>query len=270
VTIVLVLQFISVGNAMMADRYSYLAYIGLAFIAGSGFELAITKYPASRILIGAFMVAFIGWFCILTYQRTKTWTNSETLWSDVIQKYPAASTAYKNRGNYYGQQGKMNEALEDYNVLLSMNTEDPEVFNNLANIYAAQNKIAESLNASSKAIALKPNYANAYFNRGITYSSVKKYSEAINDFSQAISINPKNVQSYLQRGLAYYSENDYQKAVNDFSTVLTLQPNNGAAFYYRGLARIGLQQQDAAISDLQQAQALGYEGDYSFLKSQHR
>lgn len=267
VTIALVLQFISVGNAMMADRYSYLSYIGLAFIAGNLFELLVKKYSASRVWISTLMVACIGWFCILTNLRTKTWTNSDTLWSDVIQKYPAAATAYKNRGNYYGQQGKMDEALKDYKVLLSMNTKDPEVYNNLANIYAAQNQIDESLNASSKAIALKPNYANAYLNRGITYSSVKKYKQAIDDFSKAISINPKNVQSYLQRGLAYYADADFQQAVNDFSQVLLLQPNSGAAYYYRGLSGIGLHDNDAALRDLQQAQQLGYEGDYSMLKS---
>ena len=108
---------------------------------------------------------------------------------------------------------------------------------------------------------------NLYLNRGITYSSVKKYKQAIDDFSKAISINPKNVQSYLQRGLAYYADADFQQAVNDFSQVLLLQPNSGAAYYYRGLSGIGLHDNDAALRDLQQAQQLGYEGDYSMLKS---
>lgn len=47
--------------------------------------------------------------------------NSETLWSDVISKYPTVEVAYKNRGNYYGQNGKHDLALKDYDVYLKMN-----------------------------------------------------------------------------------------------------------------------------------------------------
>jgi len=267
ITIALVLQFIGVGNALMADRYSYLSYIGLSFIVASVYDILMSRYPSYRIATNIAMVLIIGLFSILTYQRTRVWKDSETLWTDVIAKYPGIEVGYKNRGSYYGEQGKFDEALKDYESLLSMNTKDPEVFNNLANIYAAQNKITESLNASAKALSFKPDFYNAYVNRGITYNSIQQFDKAIADFTAAISINPEMVQPYALRGFSYYSIGSFKNAVNDFTRAINIDPNNAAAFYYRGISHYQLHEDQPAISDLRRAQALGYQGDYTLLNS---
>ncbi|MEO6168383.1 MAG: tetratricopeptide repeat protein, partial [Chitinophagales bacterium] len=224
-TIVLVLQFISVGNAIMAERYSYLSYAGFCFIAGYGFEKLYQGNHKLRTLITVSIAVIMLCFGYLTHERTRVWSNSETLWSDVISKYPGASTAYKNRGNYYGEKGNSAAAIKDYDVLLSMNTRDPEVFNNLGNIYADQNKLQESLDAYSKAIALKPDYLNAHINRGISYNAMSQPDNALEDFSKAIDLNGQNSSLYAQRGYTYSTMGKSTEAVADFTSAINIQPD---------------------------------------------
>ena len=263
--IVLVLQFISVGNALMADRYSYLSYGGFCFIAGYGFEKFYRERPSMRTtisLLAGMLLLIFGW---LTHERTKVWTNSETLWSDVISKYPTAATAYKNRGNYYGERGNTAAAMKDYGILLNMKTTDPEVYNNLGNIYAGQNKVAESIAAYSKAIALKPDYVNAYINRGISYNSLQQPEKAIEDFSKAIAFNTQKATLWAQRGYTYFTIGRFNDAIHDFNSALQLQPDFDAAIYCRGLSYYKTGNKAEAIKDLMKAKSMGYQGDYSLL-----
>ncbi|MBI4645986.1 MAG: hypothetical protein HY738_05165, partial [Bacteroidia bacterium] len=62
ITVALVLQFISVGRAIMSDRYTYIPYIGLFFIIGYYYDFVIqlkTKY--SLVLKLIFSLALVGW-----------------------------------------------------------------------------------------------------------------------------------------------------------------------------------------------------------------
>lgn len=266
VTIALVLQFISVGNAIMADRYSYLSYAGLAYIAGYSLEKIYRDKPAMRTLSVLVLAVVMLVFCYMANDRSRVWNNSESLWTDVINKYPQSATAYKNRGNFYGENGNSAAALKDYSKLLSMQTNDAEVYNNLGNIYADQGKLPASIDAYSKAITLRPDYVNAYTNRGISYNAMNQGEKAIDDFTKAIELNGKNASLLAQRGYTFYTMGKYQEAVTDFSRATELQPDHAAAYYCRGLSYYELKDQAAALSDLQKARSLGYEGDFSLLQ----
>jgi tetratricopeptide (TPR) repeat protein len=267
ISIVLVLQFISVGNALMADRYSYLSYAGLAFMTAYGFDNLYRSKPGLRMALSIMLACILLTLCFATNSRSKVWNNSETLWSDVINKYPGTPTAYKNRGNFYGENGNSAAALKDYNMLLSMKTTDAEVYNNLGNIYAGQKKVTASIEAYSKAISLKPDYINAYTNRGISYNEMGQPAKAIEDFSKAIALNERSAPLLAQRGYTYFTSGNYAACIADFSKAIELQPDLAAAWYCRGLANYRTNENVAAIQDLTKARSLGYQGDYALLES---
>ena len=77
--IIFVLQFISCGAAIMADRYSYVSYFGLLFMIIYFIGQFIDKFPRykiSFIVILSLLSAELSYLC---YQRTKVWHNAETL-----------------------------------------------------------------------------------------------------------------------------------------------------------------------------------------------
>ena len=101
-SIVLVLQFIPVGAATMADRYSYIPYIGFLFILAKGYEqlLLSPKLIAYKKQANFVLILFFTGFTVIANERTKVWKNDSELFTDVINKYPNSGDAYINRGVY--------------------------------------------------------------------------------------------------------------------------------------------------------------------------
>lgn len=198
VTISLVLQLIPVGDAVMADRYSYIPFIGLFFIAGH-FYNSIFEYKRKSALVKPTGIIITIALSVLSFIRSSEWENSITLYTSSLNNYPAA-IIYNNRGAALAAEGKNEEALDDFNNVLK----------------------------------LKPRYPNGHQNRGITLQKLNKYEEAIIDFSEEIKINPKNMAAYNNRGNCYKALNKYKEAIDDYNSILKINPNNLDAIYSRG------------------------------------
>jgi len=268
VTVVLVLQFLSVGTAIMADRYSYLPYLGIAFAVAMLLERAAKNKSSYRIPA----MALCGLFCVVLAVQAKSrvsiWKNSDTLWSDVIEKYPyEVEVAYKNRGNYWGKEhGDAAKAYENYVVLKHMNSKDTKVYSNMGNVYAMRNQADSAMWAYTKAIELDGKNEEAYINRGITYAMMKQYDQALSDFNHAEQITGPSVSILQNRSYSYLASGQYDKALADYNQFIQLQPNNAQAYYYRGLAKEQLGQRANALQDMRQANAMGFKVDAAVMQ----
>ena len=97
-----VLQVVAVGWALMADRYTYLPYIGPAFVIGTWLsrwagERPRRRWPRVHALTAVVAVAWVA----QTRQQVDVWHDSEALWTRVIELYPDEVLPYTSRGNYY-------------------------------------------------------------------------------------------------------------------------------------------------------------------------
>ena len=254
VTIALVLQIISVGRAIMADRYTYLPYIGLFFMMAMGVD-HLRKQPAPKLkslgnTLLALMFGAALFLAFLTSQRTGVWKNSETLWTDVINKFPnRVEVSYKNRGNYYGKRGDANSALVDYQVLVAMQTEDPKVYSNLGNIYGLKEHYDKALESYTTGIKMDSANWDAYVNRGITYSKIGQYYTALQDFETAIELQPNNLKGHSFKAFTYNQLKQWDNAIAAYNELIKKRPNDLESYFQRGLAYFNLQQWDAAQQD---------------------
>jgi hypothetical protein len=104
----IVLHFIPIeGRLIVAERYSYLAYLGLIISSTMLVEVFIEKRKKIRPLL---FTSLLILFSILTYNRTLIWKNTETLFKDVILKEPTTSFAWVNLGSYYLENKKYQNA----------------------------------------------------------------------------------------------------------------------------------------------------------------
>jgi protein O-mannosyl-transferase len=222
VTIFFVLQLLSVGGAIMADRYSYVPSIGVFYLAGEGLLYLWDKKQKLAAII--LLTAFTVMFSVKTYARCSVWNNDLTLWSDVIDNYKSA-IAYYNRGFAFMNNKKNDEALKDYN----------------------------------KAIELKPDYADAYLSRGNLFLNAKRNDEALKDYNKAIELKPGYADIYLSRGTLFIFEQRNDEALKDFNKAIELNPNYAQAYYNRGLLEYNSGKQDAACLDFKKAAGLGLQ-----------
>ena len=263
VTIVLVLQFISVGQVIMADRYSYLPYIGLLFPIAMSYEWLRQqnkKHNRYKIISNLLLIICISLSIWLTHNRTKVWKNSDVLWTDAISKYPG-SEAYRNRGSYLvnkiaydiGEkrvaENEYDRALEDFNMSIKINPNNAKVYINRANIHGLKSKFDLALSDYSKAIELDNTDAQTFFNRAITYSMMKQYDKAAVDYTTALSLNPALIAAKENRAYVYVDNGNYEKAIVDLNELIQANPAKSNYYFYRGFAYFKLENTPAALAD---------------------
>lgn len=276
ITIALVLQFISVGQVIMADRYSYVPYIGLLFPIAMSYDWLKHQKDKKHILyknIFALLLitsAFISLW--LTNVRTKVWKNSDVLWTDAISKYPS-SEAYRNRGSYLVNkvaydlgkkkldENEFDRALEDFNISIKMNPANAKVYINRANIYGLKSRFDSALADYSKAIELDNSDAQTFFNRAITYSIMKQFDKAAADYSTALTLNPALIAAKENRAYVYVDNGNYEKAIADLNELIQLNDANPNYYFYRGFAYFKKENIPAALAD--NSTAILLNPDYS-------
>ncbi len=253
-TIVLVLQFLPVGFAMMADRYTYLPYLGLFFIIGKIYSSVFARDTqfAKRVFLAAtiVMIIAVGFYAGQTFKRTAVWKNSFSLWNDVISNHPNAHMAYNGRGDYYKQKGKYKEALADFTTAIGLYPNYTKGYNNRGNIYGTLGQYDEALEDFEKAIAIDPDYYYSYYNRGVVYLYKKIYHLAVADFNKVLEYNPNHAETYNNRGLIYKNSEEFDLALADYEKAIELDPNNAMAYYNKGYLHYRANDFDLALENL--------------------
>ena len=259
-SIILVLQFVSVGTALMADRYTYISSIGLFFIIGfytdqvsrskqgilSGFKIPVILILSVYIIILA----------VLSHNQVKIWQNSETLWTDVIKKYPDVEIAYKNRGNYYATLNLTDQALADNMVLVSLKSKDPGVYRNLGNIYGLKGETDKALEAYSRSISIDSGNYETYLNRAITFARVRRFPNALADFEKALSLKPGAIEVFQNRSYALLDMGEFRKSLEDYNILISHEQPNDANYLNRGLCLYRLGRISEALADFRSCIAL--------------
>ena len=255
INVILVLQFVSVGMAIMSERYTYVPYIGLFFALAYGLYYLLnneTKIPRNAVL-GALGV-YVAILCLLSFDRTKVWQNTEKLWTDVIEKYPnKAPIAHNNRGTYYRSNKKYDAALADFNKAISLKSDYHLAYNNRGNVYFNQRKFEQAAADYTKVLEIKPDNEKAYGNRGGVYIEQKKYDLAEKDLTKAIEIDPFYLDAYMNRGVLYSMTNRFDLAKKDYDSYIKYRNNNAMIYHWRGIAQQQTGQHQAATQDFSKA-----------------
>ncbi len=305
ITIAPVLQFLPFGEAIIAERFTYLSYIGLFFLLAAGVMYFKNKKNDIAMRYGnvvyvAFWV-YVSLLSVATFQHSEVWQNGETLWTDVINKYPTNFRGFRGRASYFLEKGDHDRALADYSECIRLNPGFYEAYNNRGFIYLKSSKYDLSLNDFNKALELRNDFYASYINRGLLFFTTRRYGNAIGDFTQAIKLDstfagnyhnrglsrqrleklqlahadynkaielaPQNALFYKDRGFLYGLLSKYDKALADFNRAIELYPGYAEAYYWRSIGYYDLKRYDSALQDALQARKLGYSVEEEYIKS---
>jgi tetratricopeptide (TPR) repeat protein len=259
INILLVLQVVTIGAALVAERYTYVPYIGVAFFAAVLIDRYVNKYRKKWVWLLAGSLSFI--FCFLTFQRVKVWENSGTLWSDVLKHYENAVVARNNRANYLIRQAslpemtsKQNEILvnawEDCNVSIKIKPNHPKAYEYRQNIFIRLGKDSAALADANTLIALEPSNHMGYYTKGKFYFRSNRPDSSKYFFDKCLAINPDVDYALNNRGCLFFNNfNQYEEALADLNRAIELNPMgeyflNRSKCYYQ-LGNVAMAQNDA-------------------------
>jgi len=296
VNVAMVLQLLPVGSAIIADRYTYLSFVGVGFILASLVH-SLERAPRIRSLVPraavvAVLVAAGLGALLLTQARCAVWKDNITLWNDVLGRYPNLPLGYTMRARSYMQQGRNELALADAQKALSLDPKQPRAlpmrgtlrylkrdlegartdleeavrlepkeavpWNSLGAVHLSEQRHDLALRDFTRAIELKGDYAEAYLNRALTLIGLNQTARAMPDFDRSILLEPGKPNAYLWRGEARHMLGDFQGAVSDYGRSLALDPSSAAAYYARARAYERLGRRQDALGDAAKARELGY------------
>lgn len=264
-SIALLIQLVTVGSTIIAERYTYLAYVGLSIMVYFVLEELLFKRQTSQQQIGIAFGITLLLFSIVTFNRAKVWENGETLWTDAIEKYPQVAGSWGGRGVYYRLEKDFSKALRDLNQAVKLNPNEAMFYSNRGNIYFDLGQDDNALFDYNNCIRLDSTDENAFANRGAIYGRRGKHNEALNDLSHAIHLDPQFVNAYMNRGIIYSQINQRNQAKSDFKKCLALEPDNDAIWNALAVEHQHLGEFDSSIVVLNEAiQLKPNQGVYYF------
>ncbi len=271
VTIAPVLQVLPFGRAMIAERYTYIPYIGLFYLAGWGMDHILHKFGERKFrgwvwLLATGYILFLG---ISTFIRTQVWQNGLTLWTDVIRKYPGHAFGYCNLADYWKQQGNAGKAIEYYNLGINADPGFMDAYLDRGRAFQQQNQPDKALADFSHIIRFGSQKHKAYLNRGmLLFSAYHNPDSALTDLARAIRLRPDYVQAYINSGVIYEKTGRPDQALAIYSRGLDHVPDNPYLYRYRGV--VGFSGNDLAAAEADLTMAIRLKEDYGeawFLRS---
>jgi hypothetical protein len=106
---------IPVGAHVVADRYAYMAVLGLALPTSAGLMFLANRWRGLRLFVGAVIVALLGILAALSAKQSAVWTNTETLFEHALVEDPRSYTALVNLTVYYTDANRLDDAIASGN-----------------------------------------------------------------------------------------------------------------------------------------------------------
>src|SRR5574344_159635 len=119
--------------------------------------------------------------------------------------------------------GNEDDAVEEYNFILSRTTDNKDVLYALERIY--KSKLEEN-----------PTDGTITANLGAILQKEGNFDEALKYYSKAEYINPSDINTRLNVGTLYQQKGDYKTAITAYDSVLILFPDNVTANLYKAQA----------------------------------
>lgn len=191
------------------------------------------------------------------------------------------------RGRRLLADGKYSQAIENFNILASLDTNDHWTFfyrgiakYNLGDVRGARNdfnttvrinpvftsgyhyraitqnrsgEYDKALEDLETAIALRPGFIGLYFTRGVTFFLSRQFEKAVADFDRYIRKEPKDPSAYLNRGASYLFLGDTTKALGDYNKAISLDRFETEGYVRRGRLYASQKRYDEAIADMDKA-----------------
>ncbi len=218
------LQIVPIGQAYLADRFSYVSYLGL-FMIISYAAYSIREKTGYKQLLNFAYLAFLLMLGYMTYSQSKVWTNSETLWSHQLQHDADYDMAYLNLANFYKENGR---TLEFESALLKgieISDQNPSTLSELGKFYAAFNdpdKLQSSLTLFNQIISIDSSYSGVYINRAVTLAKLNRPHAALLDLDHAVTLDSTNADLYLNTAIINRSIGNLNESIKALTHYLNL------------------------------------------------
>jgi tetratricopeptide (TPR) repeat protein len=214
-----VLGFLQAGPQLVADRYSYVACMPWALLAGGALLLLWDRSPVLRIASTTCLIAIVVVLGLRSRRQTEAWHDSRALWTRALEAGVPSSTAYNNLGILDGRAGSYASAISYFQSSLALQPEQGQAWFNLGVTYVFEQRYEEAAEAFRMARRwMKPAWS-PLINLGDLYlNHLDRVDDAVSTYREAIAdVESRGPESfspfpYLGFGLALMRKGEVESA----------------------------------------------------------
>lgn len=249
--IAIVLQFVQFGEVLMADRYLYIACIGIWMPVVYYLYSWAARFSKEWLAIAGLALSSLVALA-MTYQRNDIWLSEHRFWQAVVETFPNSSVAQSSMGGVYLKEGNYPEAIQHLDEAITIDGNNYKAWYNKGVILLRRNNPNAALEALNRSITINE-YPKALFTRALLYQQVGKPMQALADIDKVLEQEPENARAYFIKADCLEQQGNVQNAIDNYTKAIAYQDDDPLFYMRRGIAYAKSSQTVAALTDLSQA-----------------
>jgi tetratricopeptide (TPR) repeat protein len=286
-TLVPVIGIVQVGQQAMADRYTYLPYIGLSIMVAFGLAEVAKRVSVPRSALIAAGAATLLAFAVVASAQVRVWRDTVSLFehalrvtdenalahinlgvaylnrgrledaerelAEAIRIHPGAAEAHAALAGVRAKQGRSEEALELYRAALRLDPGSSSTHRDMAQLLLALGDSTQALVHFREAAALAPADGDALVDLALALSREGRQEEAVAKLEEASRLPLDEARLHQNWGVVLMERGDLEEASKHFERALVLRPGYAAAHFSAGQTSMRLGSFAEAVEHFREA-----------------
>ena len=169
---------------------------------------------------------------------------------------PSNAEALYGLGSVYLKQEKNNEARESFERTVKLKTNYPKTltnaWNNLGILAAREGKMPEAISDFQEALRLDPEHVVALDNLGAAYRQLQNWDEARKTLERALKVKPDDPEANYSLGMVFAQNDDTERAYQFLRRALQFRPDYPEALNNLGILYLRTQRVDEAVASFEE------------------
>lgn len=233
-TLVPVIGILQVGRQSLADRYTYVPYIGLSIAFVWLFAEVFERFKLNKNAIAAACAIVLIGLTAAAFRQTAFWQTSETIYTRSLAVTEKNFLVKNNFCQHLEKKNRLEEATAQCLGAISDEPNNPNAYNTLGTVQLKQNKFAEAKANFEKAVSLNPEYVLALANLAVVNTNAGDLEAARESLNRAIAADEDKkffdqnrlTDAYSSIAVAAMKQKKYPQAEEFFVKALEFAPNN--------------------------------------------
>jgi len=223
-TLVPVIGFVQVGSQSMADRYTYIPYIGLFLMLAWSVNYWLKQQPAFHIVVPALCVTLLVACALVARIQLGYWRDSVQLFQHAVQVTPKNRFCDKNLSFSHVMAHQALDPIPRYETLLSPTPTDAKTRYYRSFDDASYGRLDSAVTQLSETLNYDPRSDKLHNALGIVLAEQEKLDEALAEFHQSANLNPKSPWPYFNCAIALQEKGQANEALRNYAKALDLRP----------------------------------------------
>jgi len=243
--------FVYQDYSTVADRYMYLGMLGPALTLAV--VLSRLSSRNATIAAGIALVALTA----VTVVQVGRWQNSFSLFEYAVRMNPDGYQMRENYGIALKEDGKLDEAVEQYNKGIEIEPGYSRLYNDLGLVELAKGDVNGAIQSFQLCVDREPGFADGHRDLGAAQLQTGQTDAAVVQLKQAVDLEPLEATCHNDYANALLQAGRAQEAAVEYHAALAIDPSMPEALF--GLADALVSTGDKAGAEAAALQAIAIE-----------